>query len=123
MTIGEYTREIVHIGVAGHGRVRQPTALVSGDRGPALPPNPREQRSVDVEGDHGEAVLAGKMKQRHVEVGVITPDFFLIRLLKKLLDIVRAGDPSVQSRLDPPREHLEADNHIRIMGVQGGEHL
>ncbi len=40
---------------------------------------------------------------------IITPDFFPIRLLKKLLD--------------PPREHLEADNHIRIMGVQGGEHL
>ena len=118
-----HTGEIAPIGVDGLSRIRQPATLVGGDCGPAFPPDPCDERAVDVECDHGKAVLAHEMEQRQVKVGIVTPNRVPVRLLQKGLHVERASGPPVQSRLDPPREHFESDDQVRFVGVQRGEHL
>jgi len=53
----------------------------------------------------------------------VGPHLVPFRLLQELLGGQRTGDPLVEYRLGTAREHLEADHHLRALGVQGGEHL
>ena len=78
---------------------------------------------VDVQRHHRDAVDAGELEQRQVELGRQLPDRVPLRLLEQLLDGELAATQLVQHRLRAAREHLEADHHVGPLRVQRRQHL
>jgi len=120
---GEHTGERIPVGLGRRRRIAEPGALVGRNRGPAVASDPRDHRPVDVERHHRQPVLAGEVEQRQIEAWLEPPDLGPRGFGEELLHRQLAPHPAVEGQLHTPRKHLEADDHVGLAGVQGGQRV
>ena len=80
--------------------------------------NPTVRRPIDIERQHRQAMHAGEMEQRQVELVGEAPDLRPIDLAQEGGFVQFALGPAVEHRLDAPREHLEAEDHVGSVAEQ-----
>jgi hypothetical protein len=111
------------VGVRRRGCLADPFARAKRYRLPALVGDLAGQFLVDIQGQHRNPVQARELEQGQIQFWRRVPDLLPLRLGQKLLDAQFAGHPAIEYRLQPAREHFEADDHFRAQRMQSGEHL
>ena len=90
---------------------------------PGLFSDQARQFGVDIEGTHRNPVQPRKFKQGQIHLRGIAPDLVPFGLLEQGLRRQGTGDPLIKHRLQAPGEHLEADHHVRPLGMQRRQRL
>jgi hypothetical protein len=111
------------IGFVCQSRVGQTHALRLFHGLPTLPPYFRHQFTIDVECDRRQSMLARKMQQRQIQVGIVSPQFAPFGLFEKFAFVELARAPGIERRLHPARQHLQADDHVGMARMQNREHV
>ena len=100
------------VGLGGRRGIADAFALGARRGGEPLRGDAAVRRPIDVERQHRQAMHAGEMEQRQVEFAREAPDSRPVDLAEEGGLVEFALRPAVENGLDPPREHLEAEDHI-----------
>lgn len=111
------------IGRGGGRRRCQPVALRLGNGVPALAADAAHQRPLAVQREQRNAVLSAEVKDRQVEIRRKSPDPLPVDGDEKGGRGQPTIDPVVESGLQPPRDHFEADGQPRLQMVQDGDDM